>query len=159
MNGKTWASAGPAMDEGNSRDVTKTIQQKDALGRTAQTTESLPQLYWSFQSTWQFRISNTILCLLISYPRPAWESFPGQQLRLSRHPRKATRGDGWMKRDSYETPPFPEREKTCTVQRTEYWRFLNFSQRFSGTRLPSRILNLLDSTTCASALIKDIGND
>lgn len=145
---------------GNSRDVTKTIQQKDALGRTAQTTESLPQLCWSFQSTWKFRTSNPVLCLPISYPCPARESFPRQHLRFSRHPRKATRGDGWMNGDSYETPPFPEREKkTCTLQRTEYWRFLNFSQRFSCTRLHSRILNLLDSTTCASALIKDIGND
>lgn len=64
-----------------------------------------------------------------------------------------------MNGDSYETPPFSERKKTYTVQRTEYWRFLNFSQRFSGTRLHSRMLNLLDSTICASALIKEIVND
>lgn len=63
-----------------------------------------------------------------------------------------------MNGDSYETPPFSERKNLyCT--KDEYWRFLNFSQRFSGTRLHSRILNLLDSTTCDSAVIKEIVND
>lgn len=67
-----------------------------------------------------------------------------------------------MNGDSYETPPFPEREKKKKLvlykgqSAGDSW----ISARgFQAQGYTPEYSACLDSTTCASALIKEIGND